>query len=89
MRLQCVGGPRAGVFFVLKSDAASCNNYRLPSGLWFNGRDETGRNVQHQYYLEWGQSVLDGEVVIQYTYQGAIEACGDFLPLTPEPDTQK
>jgi hypothetical protein len=88
MKLLCVGGPRAGVFFVLSNGAASCNNYRLPNGLWFDDRDADGRNVQHHYTLQWGQTVLDNEVVIQYAYQGAVEACGDYLP-APEPNTTK
>lgn len=77
-----------GAMYTISKNKPSTN--RKPDGLWFDGTDEQGRNLQHQY-RDAGQLLedADGEVVIQYTYQGAIEACGDFLPLTPQPDTQK
>ncbi len=87
MKLICAGGPKDGVSIALSDDA--CNRCtRKPDGLWFNARDETGRNVQHQYNLQWGAPIQEGQVTFVYLYAGAVEACGDYLP-APEPNTTK
>jgi hypothetical protein len=75
MVIKCVGGPMDGAVYVLSrntSDPAEQSTNRKPDGLWFEGEDQHGRPVHHQYKFnrlsEHGDHVtlvyqFDGEVV--------------------------
>ena len=50
--MKLVGGPMDGAVYALSRDTqdpGQRSTNRKPDGLWFDGIDEHGRNVQHPY----------------------------------------
>lgn len=80
MILKCVGGPLDGAVYVLSQetiDPAKRSTTRKPDGLWFDGTDEHGRNVQYQYVADRvnaGNS--PGHVQLVYEYSGQVVDTG-------------
>lgn len=68
MILKCVGGHMDGAVFVL-----SRNTTIHPDGLWFNGQDEHGRTVQHQYKFDKSD---DDNRALAYKYEGPVVDTG-------------
>lgn len=75
MLLKCIGGPMDGAVYALSrntSDPAERSTNRKPDGLWFDGQDEHGRNVQHQYKNAGAMPLVDCKepVATWYRYDG-------------------
>ena len=74
MKLQCVGGPMDGAMYTISKNNPSTN--RKPDGLWFDGTDEHGRNIQHQY-RDAGRLAEDADgAIVQYLYDDAVVETG-------------
>lgn len=71
MFFQCVGGPMDGAVYHLDKDEPNTN--RKPDGLWFDGQDDTGRFVKHQYEESGKCDMTDGEIALQFIYDGTVE----------------
>lgn len=84
MILKCLGGPMDGAVYALSRETSDPNNRstnRKPDGLWFDGKDEHGRNVQHQYGPGISMPLVDCKepVVMEYRYIGQVVDTGiDF-----------
>ena len=84
MILKCLDGPMDGAVYVLSKkteqpEERSTN--RKPDGLWFDAKDEHGRNVQHQYAYDR----LAGEgdhVTMCYRYTGQVVDTGIEMETT-------
>ena len=72
MILKCIDGPMGGAVYVLSkntSDPAERSTTRKPDGLWFDGQDEQGRWVQHQYVFD-KNSECGTHLALAYKYAG-------------------
>lgn len=77
MILKCFDGPLDGAIYTLEKSGENTN--RKPDGLWFNGQDEHGRWVQHQYKENGKIDMTDGEIVLSFLYDGPVVDTGiDF-----------
>ena len=92
MILKLVDGPMDGAHYVLSKrtefpEERSTN--RKPDGLWFDGKDEHGRNVQEQYANCPGEtesfvpSETGGHVVLIYRYTGKVVGTGIEMGTKP------
>lgn len=85
MILKCFDGPMDGAVYAL---ADRGNTTRKPDGLWFDGTDEHGRNVQHQYAGGNAMPLVDCKepVCLEYRYTGPVVETGiDFETCDEEP----
>lgn len=74
MILNCIDGPMDGAVYVLSrdtSDPAERSTNRKPDGLWFDGQDESGRNVRHSYEFD-RNSEHGRHLVLAYKYNGSV-----------------
>ena len=73
MILKCLDGPMDGAVYRLAQTPISTT--RKPDGLWFDGQDEHGRNVQHQYAFD---RLAEGgdHVTMCYRYTGPVVETG-------------
>ena len=80
MELKLIGGPMDGGRYVLAKETGAVGNRstnRKPDGLWFDGQDEHGRNVQHQYKDSGILEDLErGGVAMRYVYDGQVVDTG-------------
>ena len=85
MLVKCFGGPMDGAEYALSREEKSTT--RKPDGLWFNGFDEHGRPVQHQYK---DAGLLDGPgavgVTMRYDYDGQVVDTGIDFETSGESD---
>lgn len=88
MILKCIGGPMDGAVYALSRETADVkqrSTTRKPDGLWFDGQDEHGRAVQHQYKQSRGcESVDDIEVAIPFDYDGPVVETGIEFETQPD-----
>lgn len=78
MILKCFDGPMDGAVYVLSrntSDPGERSTNRKPDGLWFDGKDEHGRNVQHQYAFD-RNSPEGNHITLCYRYTVAVVETG-------------
>lgn len=86
MILKCFEGPMDGAIYVLSRETEDHENRstnRKPDGLWFDGKDEHGRNIQHQYKFDR----LDGELsslCMVYKYDGKVVETGIEFETEPQ-----
>ena len=78
MILKCVDGPMDGAVYALSRRTHEPENRstnRKPDGLWFDAKDEHGRNVQEQYEFD---RLADGgdHVTMIYRYTGKVVDTG-------------
>ena len=83
MILKCLDGPMDGAVYVLSretSDPQQRSTNRKPDGLWFDGKDEFDRNVQHQYAYD---RLAEGgdHVTLCYRYTGPVVDTGLTLEI--------
>lgn len=71
MLFYLTDGPMAGAHYNLSRDNPSTT--RKPDGLWFDGNDTDGRLVKHQYRESGKIDMQDGEIALQFVYDGAVE----------------
>lgn len=74
MILKCFDGPMDGAVYVLSrntGDPKERSTNRKPDGLWFDGMDEHGRDVQHQYAFDRNAEQGD-HVTLCYRYSGPV-----------------
>jgi len=78
MILKCVDGPMDGAVYVMSkntSDPDERSTNRKPDGLWFDGEDEHGRNIQHQY--KSNKNIEHGpHLALVYKYDGQVVDTG-------------
>lgn len=89
MILKCIDGPMDGAVYVLSKDTADPENRstnRKPDGLWFDGQDEHGRNVQHQYKFD-RYSEQGSHSVLVYKYDGQVVETGIEFETESQPHT--
>jgi len=67
MILQCVDGPMDGAIYHL--DKTERNTNRKPDGLWFDSKDEQGRNVRWEY-IDTGLEQSGDDVVSLFSWIG-------------------
>ena len=67
MMFKLVGGPMDGAVYCLSRESDQPSTTRKPDGLWFDGKDDCGHDVQHQY-RDTGLIDLPLGVAITYTY---------------------
>jgi hypothetical protein len=70
-----------GAVYVLSRDTAKFterSTNRKPDGLWFDGKDEHGRNVQHQYRSAGVMPLVDCKepITMEYRYDGQVVETG-------------
>jgi len=65
MIAKLFGGPMDGAGYAIVTDQ------KAPDGLWFNGKDEHGRNVQNQYVNNGPIEHVSGNAV-GYVYDGQV-----------------
>lgn len=90
MILKCVEGPMDGAVYVLSrntSEPEERSTNRKPDGLWFDGQDEHGRNVQHQYKFD-RNSDHETHLALAYKYDGAVVETGIDFETEPAPFSQ-
>ena len=78
MIIKCFDGPMDGAIYVLSRDTANPENRstnRKPDGLWFDGKDEHGRNVQHQYKFD-RNSEHGSHIALACKYDGQVVETG-------------
>ena len=88
MILKCLDGPMDGAVYVLSrntSDPAERSTNRKPDGLWFDGQDEHGRNVQHQYAYDRLDDHHVG-IAMCYRYTGPLVETGIEMETAERPD---
>lgn len=88
MILKCFDGPMDGAVYALSretSDPSNRSTNRKPDGLWFDGQDEHGRNVQHQYEFEMLEQMGD-DVCQCYRYSGPVVDTGIDFETNPRGD---
>lgn len=78
MILKCIKGPMDGAVYALSretSDPSQRSTNRKPDGLWFDGQDDEGRNVQHHYKFDRAMPLVECKepVVLEYLYNGQVE----------------
>ncbi len=73
MILKCLDGPMDGAVYTL--DRQATNTTRKPDGLWFDGQDEHGRNVQNQYAFDRLAAPGD-HVTLCYRFTGQVVETG-------------
>ena len=74
MVLKCIEGPMDGAVYVLSrntSEPGERSTSRKPDGLWFDGQDEHGRHVQHQYKFD-RNSEHGTHLALAYKYDGPV-----------------
>lgn len=74
MILKCIDGPMDGATYVLSrntGDPTERSTNRKPDGVWFDGQDEHGRNVQHQYKFD-KNSEHGTHLMLVYKYDGQV-----------------
>lgn len=81
MILKCLDGPMDGAVYALSretSDSQQRSTNRKPDGLWFDGKDAHGRNVQHQYAGGNAMPLVDCKepVCLAYHYTGPVVETG-------------
>ncbi len=90
MILKCVEGPMDGAVYVLSrntSEPEERSTNRKPDGLWFDGQDEHGRNVQYQYKFD-RNSEHGTHLALAYKYDGAVVETGIDFETDPAPFSQ-
>lgn len=63
-----------GAVYVLSrntSDSSERSTNRKPDGLWFDGQDKHGRNVQHQYKFDRNDEYETYSALV-YKYDGEV-----------------
>lgn len=84
MILKCLDGPMDGAVYVLSRNteqAEERSTNRKPDGMWFDAKDEFGRNVQHQYAYD--RLADEGShVTICYRYTGQVVDTGIEMETT-------
>lgn len=91
MILKCIDGPMDGAVYALSrdtSDPTQRSTNRKPDGLWFDGQDEHGRNVQHQYAGGNAIPLVECKepVVLEYRYTGQVVDTGIDFETNPRGD---
>ena len=90
MILKCIEGPMDGAVYVLSrntSEPEERSTNRKPDGLWFDGQDEHGRNVQYQYKFD-RNSEHGTHLALAYKYDGAVVETGIDFETDPAPFSQ-